>query len=202
MKWKNVLKILVILAVFIVGMSCASAGFFDFMGGGNGNGNANTNNGGPLLTSGNYKVGDDLPPGEYYVQCTSSNLYVEVSSAPSNRIDDIVYNLNTEGGAYITLESGEYLEIDGGSLYELDDAPYIGPDEDGYYREGMYKVGKDIPEGQYKVESLGSSGYYEILSNSRHVDIVSNDYFESGTRTINLNNGEYLVLGMDTQIKA
>ena len=189
MNYKNLLKILLILTVVVVSASCVSAGLFG------GDGNA-------LLGSGEYKVGNDLPAGEYYVKCDGNNLYVEVASSSSGDLDDIIYNLNTKGGVYITVEDGEYLEISGGKLYEIDKAPNRGADG-GYYKEGMYKVGEDIPAGEYQVESTKSMGYIEVSSDSRHQieSIITNDNFENN-KYITVKDGQYLTLDNGAKIKA
>lgn len=188
MKYKNLIKILFIMAIVMVGMSCVSAGLF-------GDGDA-------LKGDGEYKVGDDIPAGEYYVKCNSYNLYIEVASDSSGDLESIIYNLNTGSGAYITVEDGEYLKIDGGDLYELDKAPERGP-EDGYYKEGMYKVGEDIPAGEYQVESSEDLAYIEVSSDSRHQieDIITNDNFENN-KYITVEDGQYLTLSNGAQIKA
>lgn len=188
MKHKNLFKILLIMAVVVVSASCVSAGLF-------GDGDA-------LKGSGEYKVGTDIPAGEYYVKCDSYNLYVEVSSTSSGEIEDIIYNLNTKGGVYITVEDGEYLKIDGGKLYELDKAPDRGP-EGGYYKEGMYKVGEDIPAGEYQVEAKEGMGYIEVSTDSRHQieSIITNDNFENN-KYITLEEGQYVTLSNGAQIKA
>lgn len=188
MKYKSILKILIIMAVVMVGVGCVSAGLL-------GDGNA-------LKGSGEYKVGKDIPAGEYYVKCDGYNLYVEVASDSSGNLDSIIYNLNTGGGAYITVEDGEYLEISGGNLYKIDDAPDRGP-EGGYYKEGMYKVGEDIPAGEYDVEASNGLAYIEVSSDSRHQieGIVTNDNFENN-KIITVEDGQYLTLSNGAQIKA
>ena len=188
MNYKNLLKIFVILAIVVVGVSSVSAGLF-------GDDDA-------LLGDGQYKVGEDLPAGEYYVKCNSYNLYIEVASDSSGDLDSIIYNLNTGGGVYITVEDGEYLEISGGDLYELDKAPDRGA-EDGYYKEGMYKVGEDIPAGEYNVESTQDLAYIEVSSDSRHQieGIITNDNFENN-KFITLEDGQYITLSNGAQIKA
>ena len=190
MKYKTFLKIFVIMVVAVIGISCVSAGLFD-----SGSGDA-------LKGSGQYKVGKDVPAGEYYVKCNGYNLYVEVSSDSSGTLDSIVYNLNTAGGAYITVKEGEYLKIDGGELYEISKAPSRGA-ENGYYKEGMYKVGTDIPAGEHQAEATSGQGYIEVSSDSRHqIDgIVSNDNFQ-GNKYITLEDGQYVTLSNGAQIKA
>ena len=181
MNHKTLLKILLLLCIASLALSCVSAEK-------------------ALLDEGKYKVGKDLPAGEYYVKCNSYNMYVAVSSDSSGDLDSIVYNLNTKGGAYITVEDGEYLEIQGGDLYQLDDSPDRGDDR-GYYKEGMYKVGDDIPAGEYDVDSTENQGYYEIASNSRHKveDIIKNDNFKD-TEKVKLENGQYITLTNGAQI--
>lgn len=187
MKYKTLLKIFVVMAVAVIGVSCVSAGLF-------GDGDA-------LLGSGEYKVGDDLPAGEYYVKCNTNNLYIEVASDSSGDLDSIIYNLNTEGGVYITVEDGEYLEISGGDLYELDKAPDRGA-ENGVYKDGMYKVGEDIPAGEYNVKSTGDLAYIEVSSNSRHQieDIITNDNFENN-KFVTLEDGQYIILSNGAEIE-
>lgn len=182
---RKLLKIFLVMTVIVVGLSCVSAGSSD---------------GKALLSDGQYKVGDDLPAGEYYVKCNSYNLYIEVSSDSSGNLSSVIYNLNTEGGVYITVEDGEYLKIQGGDLYKLSDSPDRGDDR-GYYKDGMYKVGEDIPAGDYEVESTKDQGYIEITKNSRHKveDIITNDNFKT-SKDVKLEDGQYIFLRNGAQI--
>lgn len=183
MDYKKFLTIFLIAAIFMVTLSCVSA-----------------DDGTPLLSDGTYEVGDDLDAGEYYVKCNTYNLYIEVSSDDSGDLDSVIYNLNTHGGVYITVEDGEFLKIQGGDLYELKDSPNRGA-EDGHYKDGMYKVGDDIPAGDYKVKSTEEQGYIEITKNSRHQieDIVTNDNFKT-TEDVTLKDGQYIFLRNGAQI--
>lgn len=185
MENKNIFKILLLLAVIAIGVSCISAISAE---------------GSPLLGDGDYQVGKNLSAGEYYVKCNSYNLYVEVASDPSRAVDKIVYNLNTHGGTYITVEDGQYLRIQGGDLYELDKAPDAKP-SDGKYKEGMFKVGKDIPAGNYKVKSTEKLGYYEIAKDSSHKieNVVKNDNFDN-TADVTLESGQYITLNNGAEI--
>jgi hypothetical protein len=187
---KNLIKILFVLSIVMFGISGVTAGLFDFADGGD-----------ALKGSGEYIVGQDIPAGEYYVKCTGYNLYVEDSSDSSGELNSIIFNLNTQGGAYITVKDGEYLTIQGGDLYELDKAP-SDKTEDGYYKDGMFKVGTDIPAGEYNVEAE-DMGYIEVSKNSRHqlLDIVTNDNFE-GNKHITVKEGQYLTLANGAQIPA
>lgn len=182
MKYKTLLKILVLIGIIAIAMGLVSAEK-------------------ALLEDGKYKVGKDLPAGEYYVKCNSYNLYIAVSSDSSGDLDSVIYNLNTKGGVYITVEDGEYLEIQGGELYKLDDSPDRGP-ENGYCKEGMYKVGDDIPAGEYVVKSTEKQGYIEVASSSRHKvdDIVANDNFKTDKK-VKLSDGQYITLSNGAEMK-
>lgn len=181
MKYRTLVKILLAIAILALAMSLVSAEKV-------------------LLEEGKYKVGKDLPAGEYYVKCNSYNLYIAVSSDSSGDLDSVIYNLNTHGGVYITVEDGEYLDIQGGELYELKDAPDTGA-EKGKYSDGMYKVGEDIPAGEYTVKSTEEQGYIEVSSNSRHKveDILANDNFKTDKK-VKLSKGQYITLSNGAEI--
>lgn len=188
MNYKTIIKILILVTVIAISASCVSAGIF-------GSDNA-------LKGSGHYKVGQDIPAGEYYVKCSSSNLYVEIASDSSGSLDSIISNLNTNGGVYVTVKDGEYLKVTGGDIYEINKAPNRGA-ENGYYKDGMYKVGQDIPAGEYNVESTSGLAYIEVDSDSRHTldSIITNDNFENN-KIITVSDGQYLLLNNGARIKA
>lgn len=178
MNYKNIIKILLLATIVAVSISAVSAGWFD--------GGSNVFKG-----EGEYKVGEDIPAGEYYIKCNSINLYVEIASDASGTIDSIIGNLNTEGGVYVTVNEGEYLKVSGGDIYKVEDAE-IEP-ENGYYTEGQYKVGKDIPAGEYTLEAVDGPGYVEITTDSRHTleNIITNDNFENN-KIVSLSDGQYI----------
>ena len=64
-----------------------------------------------------------------------------------------------------------------------------------HYGEGMYKVGKDIPAGEYKLVATEAEndGYYAVLSSSYNYgdNIVANDNF-SNNAYITVQDGQYL----------
>ena len=73
--------------------------------------------------------------------------------------------------------------------------------ENGLYQDGMYKVGTDIPAGEYKVMLTSSIGYIEVTSGSRGVfdEIVTNDA-PTGDTYITVTEGQYLKLqGVEIQ---
>lgn len=145
-------------------------------------------------TSGTYKVGDDIEAGEYFVKCTSYNCYIETSSDSRGTLDSIIANDNFSTHTYITVRDGEYLTVNGGKFALAEKIEPQKANSDGSYGEGMYKVGKDIPAGEYKIVATNSC-YIEVSSNSNHTfnSIISNDNIEVGTSTyITVSDGQYL----------
>lgn len=153
------------------------------------------------IKSGMYKVGQDMPPGEYKLFSTGSLTglsYFEVAKDSSNKLESIVANDNFDSFTYVTVSEGQYFKFSDSHAVPADQAEKSGPVE-GRYAGGMYKVGVDIPAGEYKVfpdeDSTLGYGYYEITTSSRHVldDIVANDNFED-PRYITVENGQYIKL--------
>ncbi len=144
------------------------------------------------IKQGMYKVGVDITAGEYIIQA-DGNCYYSVSSDSSGSLDSIVANGNTSTHAYITVKDGQYIEVKRGKMIESSKQPAFTA-VDGKYSQGVYKVGKDIPAGEYKVVAKGN-GYYSVSKDSSGSlsSIISNDNFE-GEKYITISDGQYLVL--------
>lgn len=132
---------------------------------------------------GTYKVGTDIEAGEYYIYCTNYNsCYFEVSADSSGKLTSIVTNDNIETFAFVTVKEGQYLKVSGGKILKAADATLPGADTSGNYGAGMYRVGIDIPAGEYKVTCVnGRSCYIEVSSDSTGslYSIVSNDNIDT-----------------------
>ena len=76
-----------------------------------------------VYADGTYKVGTDLPAGEYkFTQTSSIGGYIERSSDSSMEVDSIIANdLTNEMGEskYITINEGEYVKVQGGELVKV-----------------------------------------------------------------------------------
>lgn len=63
-----------------------------------------------------------------------------------------------------------------------------------YWGEGMYKVGVDIPAGEYNVMAEeGESAYLEVSADSTGDSLITNDVFENNLY-ITVTDGQYLTL--------
>ena len=145
--------------------------------------------------SGTYKVGTDIDAGEYFVTCTNSiSCYVEVSSDSSGSFESIVTNDNVATFSFITVADGQYLKINGGEFVKAVDAKVPGADSNGVYGAGTYRVGTDIPAGEYKVTCTNEINcYVEVASDSTGTfeSIVTNANTTS-THYITVTVGQYL----------
>ena len=137
-------------------------------------------------SNGQFKVGVDLPAGEYLAVGTG---YVEVASAPE--LTAIIYNDNIENAQrYVGVRDGEYVKVEHAlKLYALADAPKISVQ--GKIPDGQFKVGSDISAGEYKI-TLNAGGYFAVTSSPRN-DFVTNQFTnEGGTYYATVADGQYL----------
>jgi hypothetical protein len=147
--------------------------------------------------AGTYKVGKDIKAGEYFLQCADKNFgcYFQVSKDSTGKVTSIITNDNFIGNRYITVAAGQYLKLDRGKFALATTVPKVVAVK-GKYLPGMYKVGKDIPAGEYKVVPTGEmGGYVEVAKNSTGglTSIVSNDNLTAPSY-ITVQNGQYLKL--------
>jgi len=145
------------------------------------------------IKAGTYKVGPDIAAGEYLV-ISKNTAYIQCSKDSTGNLESVVFNdnLSTGSNSYVTLNEGEYFKLSGGEMYPVAQAPSVVP-KDGLYKDGMYKVGSDIPAGEYKVKVTGGNGYTEVSTSSRHQtdDIVSNENLDADSY-ITVKDGQYL----------
>lgn len=145
---------------------------------------------------GMYKVGTDLPSGEYLIE-TDIMGYMQVTSDSTGNIDSIVTNDNYTNRIYITVSDGQYLTFDGKATPTAEAPAYQA--ENGYYPEGQYLVGKDIPAGEYKISVMDGNvagyGYIEVATDSLGTidSIVTNSNIDSDTYQ-SVTDGQYLKL--------
>lgn len=154
---------------------------------------------GQAFDTGSYIQGD-IPEGEYvFVTFEGSGTYYSEDDPSGNIIDNENFdsfgyvhvhaagNLTTQG-ALIPVGALETLQVSGAKqLYETMN------NKEGYLDAGYYKVGVDIPAGQYNLESYGDA-YVAIMSGPVGTgDIVDNELF-NGKYSVTVRDGQYLHL--------
>ena len=158
--------------------------------------NINPNDGYP---SGQYKIGSDIPAGEYLA---IGQGYIELNREPTG-LGALIFNDNFVNYHYVEGRDGEYLRTQGNiKLYPVTADTKIEVDINNI-EQGYYKVGRDIPAGEYKM-ALESGGYFAIYGNAHDKNILTNGFTnEAVTRYIKLADGQYFQLkkGTATQVK-
>lgn len=153
------------------------------------------------FSEGMYKVGTDLPAGEY-VLVTDSLSYFQISKNSTGTLDSIISNDNFSNRSIITVNKDQYLTVKGATIYALADAPAVDISS-GTLPEGMYKIGTDIEAGEYKVHPNSGMSYCEVSKSSTHTldSIVSNDNF-TADKYITVKEGQYLkIAGAELLLK-
>lgn len=136
--------------------------------------------------SGQYKVGTDIPAGEYVIFADGGPGYFEVTVDANG--DDIIANENFEYNSIMTIVDGEYLKLSRAYAVPIEDVESLPMDT-----ADMFKIGVFLPAGEYKVVSDSDSGYYCIYGDNRQGDIIANDNFD-GQSYLTVSDGQYLVL--------
>lgn len=142
---------------------------------------------------GMYKIGSDIGAGEYLIVSNGTAGYYELASDSTGNLESIISNDTFSGTRYLTVKNGEYLTLKMSNMIAVADATPTDTSS-GELSDGMYKVGFDIPAGEYKVHS-DSEGYIEVTTDStgQLSSIVSNDNFQ-GDKYVTVTDGQYLTL--------
>lgn len=153
------------------------------------------------MSAGNYKVGTDMGAGTYLIAADGGMTYYQLAKDSSGELTSIITNDNIIGHAIITVNDGEYLTVTGGWIMPIENVTNELEPKSGYYVEGMYRVGTDIPAGEYQVEPTSGMGYYEVTTNTRGnlMDIVTNNNIDAPTY-VTVSDGQILKM-TGTQIK-
>ena len=105
-----------------------------------------------------------------------------------------MFNDNFKNCRYIEGRNGEYIRTDGDiKLFPVTASTKIEVDINNI-AEGHYKIGRDIPAGEYKL-ALESGGYFAIFKNAHDRDnnLVANGYVQqAGSRYVKVSVGQYL----------
>lgn len=144
--------------------------------------------------AGMYKVGAELPAGEYVIQPRSEAAYYEVSADSSGSLESIITNDTFSGGTvFVTVKNGQYLTVRAARFAEAEqyEVPAANP-----IPQGMYRVGRDIPSGEYKITSADAINYYAVQKDSYNTlgSIITNDTMFEGSKYITVRDGQYLLL--------
>jgi len=97
------------------------------------------------IPAGQYKVGWDFAEGEYFIEADETDYHWYRVSRDANQLDTLIRE-HFYTFSYITLSLGQFIEIEGSKMIGVEFAPEIKVGD-----EGIYKVGRDILPGEYKI---------------------------------------------------
>lgn len=151
--------------------------------------------------AGMYKVGAEIPAGEYVIQPQGDAAYYEVSTDSSGSMNSIITNDLLAGcSVYVSVRDGQYLTVRSAKFtaaenYEARPASPI--------KQGMYRVGRDIAAGEYKVTSNGMATYCAVQKDSYNTpgSILSNDAVFEGSKYVTVRDGQYLLIKGCTAVR-
>lgn len=150
------------------------------------------------LTNGIFKCGSDFEPGDYYIMSIymAEALY-DVSNSPSNFTwsdHRVMRKVSVEKGQYVNLTAGALL------------VPVEEVDENAWEKYGVFLVGRDLPEGEYKVVSItdeycseldnisGICGAYQICGKDPTNEPVECSPLFNNQTYVSLENGQYIII--------
>lgn len=144
-----------------------------------------------IYRDGQYKVGTDIPAGEYVFFSTgkfSGSLKETTDSNGSDRIDSEYFAYNV----IYTITDGNYLTIEDAFAVPYNEVTSLITNKGA----GMFKIGDHIPAGEYRLipTKFGTAASFRVFSNSElgnRDSRIDSDYFTSVTY-VNVHDGEYL----------
>lgn len=180
---------------FVFGGACTSFGSTEY---GNSSMSAEENNAeepAAVYGRGSYVIGQDMPPGEYAIfteDDSSLNAYSTCTlSLYKNELDERkIGTFSFQHHGLITLYKGQHLILSRGYAVEAEKAGILPG------TSGMYKAGRDMEAGVYRLQPLTSDGArYSLYNDVRYYyDYMdeSQTFFEPVTITVQ--DGQYLEL--------
>ena len=143
--------------------------------------------------NGTYLAGTDIPAGIYYFEYVPYKYSVKDSfgfvSVDSEKTNDVIL---LQRFGFMKVNEGEYLTVTEGRVTQASNIPPIqerGP--------GMYRVGIDLPSGEYQLQAKGeTTGYAAVFKTCRtDGDNVLTEFTDVSGKSVKVSNGQYLYLG-------
>lgn len=136
---------------------------------------------------GTYEVGKDIEKGRYYIKPKEGQISASLSVYGS----DLVYEdiISQESWSFFLVEDGQTLEVTDGMFTVSSKIPPI--EERG---EGIYRVGYDIPAGEYTLRrTLEGEGYYCVYNEVMlSFFIIDNGFFKLEEQKVSAKRGDFL----------
>ena len=147
---------------------------------------------------GTYLVGSDLPVGDYAIQERENAMFASVVVRAGKTADDpLILHKLISGQADVHLVRNTWVTLSEVRAWPLGAEPSL-MSEDGVVGEGAYLVGKQLPEGNYRVSvadraPLSSYSVYSGIVGSGKEELIKFEVLHEDTE-LELEAGEYVEL--------
>jgi len=140
-----------------------------------------------------YKIGTDMPAGEYVLVADDTDIkYFQISNDSTGLTNSIITNGVFQTNTIVTVSNGQYFNFIGCYAVPITESPTLD-----ITKEGMFKVGKHLDPGEYQIWASSESdvAYYAVHKDSTHKSesIKTNGVIE-GRTYVTVEKGEYLEL--------
>lgn len=144
--------------------------------------------------AGTYTCDKDITAGIYYIKSNGNNCRVILTKG-----DKKVEFYPLSYGLFVEMRKGYVLKIENGEfISERELKPMIS--SNGVYKLGTYRIGEDIPAGEYVIGEFGNTDF-SILNS---VDFLSGNNYAityRGLRVyVKLEAGDYIIFNKDTKV--
>ena len=127
------------------------------------------------IPAGIYKVGEDIPAGEYVFYANDGELgCVTITDSISSEAEELVYT-NFYKNEFITVSENTYLNVSDAYFCPVTEGTIIPIS---YDSEASYRVGLDIPAGEYELVSIANG---EFAFDQAYVTVRSDSSNLTGT---------------------
>ena len=147
---------------------------------------------------GTYLVGSDLPVGDYAIQERENAMFASVVVRAGKTADDpLILHKLISGQADVHLVRNTWVTFSEVRAWPLGAEPSL-MSEDGVVGEGAYLVGKQLPEGNYRVSvadraPLSSYSVYSGIVGSGKEELIKFEVLHAET-VLTLETGDYIEL--------
>lgn len=157
------------------------------------NNQTDTNQSNDIYKESTYKIGNDMPAGEYVLISDDSDIkYFQISNDSTGISNSIIANGVFQTNTIVTVDNGQYFKFSGCYAVPITEAPDLDTT-----KEGMFKVGTHLDPGEYQLwaSSDADVAYYAVHEDSTHKSesIKTNGIIE-GRTYVTVEKGEYLEL--------
>lgn len=141
------------------------------------------------IKAGHYKVGDNMPAGEYKIFPENDYAYFEITKDTTGKSTSIIYSDIPKDFFYLSANKGQYVKLQDCYAIPIKKAKKFNGN---VIKNGQYKVGFDIPAGEYNLIPDGQNPYFEVNSTPNdYTQIIVSDIVDKN-RLVTVKNGQYL----------